>query len=174
MEIIIGFTDNITGRLQSQPFGQCGAPFDETRFGILDVNSVWYIVQQRIEQVAFIGELLLHLVPFGHIPKHALDAIDLSLGIEQGGFDRFDIDVFLATSGASMDFGGVVDFPGFHDAHVVAAIFVSEMFWGKIVICFPENILQRFADGLAKLLVGENKGAFAVFPNNVLRNGFDQ
>ena len=113
-------------------------------------------------------------MPFGHIPKHALDAIDLSLGIEQGGFDRFDIDVFLPASGASMDFCGVVDFTGFHDAHVVAAIFVSEMFWGKIVICFPENILQRFADGLAKLLVGENKDAFAVFSNNVLRDGFDQ
>ena len=60
-----------------------------------------------------------------------------------------------------MDFGGIVDFTGFHDAQVVAAIFVSEMFW-KIVICF-QNILQRFSDRLAKLLVGENKDAFAVF-----------
>ena len=73
-----------------------------------------------------------------------------------------------------MDFCCVINLASFHYAQIVTAVFVGEVFGGKIVICFPEDIFKWFADRLAELLIGKGKDALKVFTNYVLWDGFDQ
>ena len=92
MEIVISLPNNGLGVLKAQALGECGTALDESGLGVLNINPVRHIFEQGIEQVAFVGKFLLHLVTLGNIPKHDLDAGNISVRSKQRGLDHVDDD----------------------------------------------------------------------------------
>ena len=49
------------------------ADSQESAVSVLEVDAVWNVPQQMIQQIAFVLELLLRQNPVGDIPKHQLN-----------------------------------------------------------------------------------------------------
>ena len=73
MKIKIRFADDLGGVLQTQPPGHRHARGEKPRLGVLEINAVGHVVEQRAQQVALERELFLHPLALRDIPKNALN-----------------------------------------------------------------------------------------------------
>ena len=82
-KVEVRFTDRFFGILEAEFFAQGLADFGKARLSVLEVNVVGDVVEQGAQQIAFVGERLLHFPAFGHVPEHALNADDIAQRIAQ-------------------------------------------------------------------------------------------
>ena len=124
-KVEVRFTDRFFGILEAEFFAQGLADFGKARLSVLEVNVVGDVVEEGAQQIAFVGQGLLHFPALGHVPKHALDAQDVAQGVVHRCLD--DLHVNLAAIGRPMFLDGFKRGARFHHALIVALVFFREL-----------------------------------------------
>ena len=117
-------------------------------------------------------QALFPLLAFGDVPKDALDADDLAVGIVDRRLHH--VHVTLLPPRRNILFDGLEAFAGLDHVPIVALIFLRQDRREKIEVCFADNFYEWLSDDRAKIFVREGKLFVEVFAENILRQVFDQ
>ena len=125
MKIEIGLANDRSGIIQAESIRHRGAAAQEARFNILEINPVGNVIEQRPQQVAFVGQRFLDLLALGHVPKDALDADHAAHRIVERRLEHVDEE--LVPARRLMGLHRVEVLEGGHDPEVVPVIFIRQV-----------------------------------------------
>ncbi len=148
----------------SEVIGDRTVDADEPAFGVLEINVVRQIVEQRPQQVAFLFKSRFRFLAVGHVPENGLHADDVSRGVPHGRFHHLDVPR-LAALCIPLDI--FEQLAGRGHPNVVLAVFFRQLAGIEIEVRLAEDLLGRLAEQLAERLAGEGESPLEVLAENL-------
>ena len=127
------------------------AAFDKAGLGVLEINFVRRIIQQRLPQIPLAGQIGLHPLAFGDVKLNALRAHDLAVRTEHRRFHH--VQMPFAAIGGEIDFLDMNRLAGAQDFFVVFASVTEQLEDFRILRAVRRFLLLKFLRRPANELV---------------------
>ena len=152
--------------------GQRTAGSGDSRIEVFEVDGIRRVFEQRMQQITFLGQLLLDPFFLGDFPKTPLKAHGLAARIEEQGLD--DMEPMALTIGSDIDFGLLQSVAGANDQAVILNVAARQLLRKQIKVRDADELALGAFDRSTEGPVHEGEAAVEIFTEDVLGQRFYQ
>ena len=171
-KIEVRFADRFFGIFEAEFARQFLTHSGEAGLYVFEVDVVGDVVEQGAQQVAFVGQRLLHFPALRHVPEHSLNPEDVAQRIIKRRLD--DLHVNLPAVGCPVFLDRLERHPRGHHQAIVALVFFGQFPGKKIKVGASDDLVQGPAQFGAEFCISEGEPARLVFAENILGERFHQ
>ena len=150
--------------------GQRTAGSGDSGIKVFEVDGIRRVLEQRMKQITFLGQLLLDPLFLGDLPETPLEPHGLAARIEQQGLD--DMEPMTLTIGSDVDLGLFESVAGADDQAVVFDVAARQLLGKQVEVSDADELAFVAFDRSTEGPVHEGEAAVEIFTEDVLGQGF--
>ena len=150
--------------------GQRTAGAGDSGIKVFEVDGIRRVLEQRMKQITFLGQLLLDPLLLGDFPETPLETHGLAARIEQQGLN--DMEPMALTIGSDVDLGLFQSVAGADDQAVVFDVAARQLLGKQVEVSDADELAFVAFDRSTEGPVHEGEAAIEIFAEDVLGQGF--